>query len=210
MAAADSIEREGTHAGRDEVYLALLTEFGLGVVVVRQDLRPLFINAVAQALMGDGLALAGGVLWPAETALRSALAAAVDGVLAEGATRTVTAPMALRRPSGRKPLIVQAFRLSAMHVGVAVEAAALLLIIDPARGRKANPLRSLQLLGLTLAEARIAALVGSGLSPREAAKAAGNSEGTVRSTLKQVYDKLDIGRQSELARLVTRLEVVGP
>jgi len=195
--------------GREAAYLALLAELGLGAVVVRQDLRPLYINAVAQALMGDGLALVGGILWPAEAALRRALAAAIEGVLAEGAARTPPAPMALPRPSGRKPLIVQVFRLNTVHVGMAEEAAALLLITDPARGQKADPLRSLQLLGLTLAEARIAALVGSGLSPREAAELAGNSENTVRSTLRQVYDKLDIGRQSELARLVTRLEVVG-
>lgn len=195
--------------GREAAYLALLGELGLGAVVVRKDRRSLYLNAVAQSLMGDGLVLEDGIAWPQDGALRNALAAAIDSMLVEGGARTPPAPMALQRPSGRKPLIVQVFRLNAAATGMATEPAALLLITDPARGHKADPIRSLQLLGLTPAEARIAALVGSGLSPREAGEMAGNSEGTVRNTLKHVYDKLDIGRQSELARLVSRLESVG-
>jgi DNA-binding CsgD family transcriptional regulator len=64
---------------------------------------------------------------------------------------------------------------------------------------------ALELLGLTPAEARIAALVGGGESPREAADALGVTYNTVRSSLKLVFDKLGVGRQSELARVVARL-----
>jgi DNA-binding CsgD family transcriptional regulator len=80
------------------------------------------------------------------------------------------------------------------------------LITDPDGRTTTPPLRSLQLLGLTLAEARIAGLIGGGHSPREAADQLDLSVHTVRSALKIAFDKLDIGSQSELARLVAQLE----
>ena len=62
-----------------------------------------------------------------------------------------------------------------------------------------------RLFALTSAEARVAALIGSGLSPRQAAEKLGISEGTVRTTLKHVFTKVGVSRQSELAVLLTKL-----
>ena len=61
------------------------------------------------------------------------------------------------------------------------------------------------LLGLTLAEARVAALVGHGLPPRDAAERLGIAEETVRNTLKRVFAKIGVSRQSELANLLSNL-----
>jgi DNA-binding CsgD family transcriptional regulator len=61
------------------------------------------------------------------------------------------------------------------------------------------------MLGLTLGEARIAAHIGSGLAPRETAARLGITEGATRTTLKRVFSKLGVSRQSELAVLLTRL-----
>jgi DNA-binding CsgD family transcriptional regulator len=58
---------------------------------------------------------------------------------------------------------------------------------------------------LTLGEARVASLVGSGLPPRKAAERLGIAEETARNVLKRVFEKLDISRQSELAALLGRL-----
>ncbi len=62
-----------------------------------------------------------------------------------------------------------------------------------------------KLFALAPAEARVATLIGSGLSPRQAAKKLGISEGNVRTTLKRVFTKVRVSRQSELAVLLTRL-----
>jgi PAS domain S-box-containing protein len=62
-----------------------------------------------------------------------------------------------------------------------------------------------RLFALTSAEARVAVLIGSGLSPRQAAEKLGISEGTVRTTLKHVFTKAGVSRQSELAVLLTKL-----
>jgi DNA-binding CsgD family transcriptional regulator len=62
-----------------------------------------------------------------------------------------------------------------------------------------------RLFALTPAEARVAALIGSGLSPRQAAEKLGISEGTVRTVLKHVFTKVGVSRQSELAVVLTKL-----
>jgi len=80
---------------------------------------------------------------------------------------------------------------------------------DPARPMDGDPTAALELLGLTRAEARIAARVGAGQTTKEAARDIGITDNTLRSTLQVVYDKLDIQKQSELARIVVRLEGFG-
>jgi PAS domain S-box-containing protein len=62
-----------------------------------------------------------------------------------------------------------------------------------------------RLFALAPAEARVAALIGAGLSPRQAAEKLGISEGNVRTTLKRVFTKVGVSRQSELAVLLTKL-----
>ena len=111
-------------------------------------------------------------------------------------------PVQLERTSG-PPLLVRAnlFRLPDT-----IDDLMLVLLIDladPAR-RAATPF--LQILGLTRAEASIAELVGSGLSAHDAATTLRISANTVRSTLKTIYEKLDVSKQSELARLLARFQ----
>jgi len=60
------------------------------------------------------------------------------------------------------------------------------------------------LLNLTLGEARVASLVGSGKAPREAASALGITEETTRTVLKRVYAKIGVSRQSELTAILAR------
>jgi DNA-binding CsgD family transcriptional regulator len=59
--------------------------------------------------------------------------------------------------------------------------------------------------GLSNSEARTAALIGSGLSPRESAALLGISLGTGRNYLKTAFQKIGIARQNELAVIVAQL-----
>ncbi len=86
--------------------------------------------------------------------------------------------------------------------------AVLIMVDDLARPSRADLATALRLLGLTRSESRVAAHVGSGLSPREAAEAIGCAEQSVRSVLKAVFAKLGIHKQAELNRIVTRLEAM--
>lgn len=177
----------------------ILTRIGHAVALVAADGRVLFINNHARELLAG--ALTGGRLtaWRRQdqTQLGSAMAALQPGRLSQ--------PVALRRPGGALPLLVRA-----LPVGVALagEPAALLLFSDPTAPAPSTEL-TLTLLGLTPAEARIAAQIGRGLTSREAAQIVGVTESTARSTLKSVYGKLMIGKQSELALIVARMEGYG-
>lgn len=62
-----------------------------------------------------------------------------------------------------------------------------------------------QTLGLTPAEARLAARLRFGLSLKEAAEELGISVNTVRNQLKSIFDKLGVNRQADLVRHLTEL-----
>jgi DNA-binding CsgD family transcriptional regulator len=79
------------------------------------------------------------------------------------------------------------------------------LAIDPQADAPPDPAVVRDVLGLTLGEARVAALVGSGLGPCEAAQKLGVTTETARTTLKRVFSKVGVSRQSELAALLTKL-----
>lgn len=92
-------------------------------------------------------------------------------------------------------------------VPIPLDLAALRARTRPAAGRQpSDPGADLLKRGLTQAEVRLALGVGRGLTLRAAALELGVTENTARSTLKQVYDKLSVRKQSELARLVAGLE----
>jgi len=57
-------------------------------------------------------------------------------------------------------------------------------------GEPADPALVRDLLGLTLGQARVAALVGAGLPPRETAERLGISQETARTALKHVFAKV--------------------
>lgn len=86
--------------------------------------------------------------------------------------------------------------------------AMMVLLDDPAEVGPHDPAALLRLYGLTGAEARLAVLVGQGQPPAQAARAQGITVETARTMLKQIYAKLAINRQAELARIVARLEMV--
>lgn len=77
--------------------------------------------------------------------------------------------------------------------------------IDPDANSPADPALVRDVLGLTLGEARVASLVGSGLSPPESAEKLGIAEETARTVLERVFSKTGVSRQSELVALLTKL-----
>jgi DNA-binding CsgD family transcriptional regulator len=78
-------------------------------------------------------------------------------------------------------------------------------VIEPKSDEPADPALVRDLLGLTLGEARVAALVGSGLAPRQASENLGITEESARTTLKRVFAKTGVSRQSELTVLLNRI-----
>jgi DNA-binding CsgD family transcriptional regulator len=189
---------------------AVLSGFECAAFLVDNACTVLFANEAAETLLGDGLTIRRGALEASSKGHRAGFARLLQSVLRRDANARAIEPIALPRPSGRRPLIVQAMPIApdGAEFGFPVGAAALLIVVDPERGREANVERELCLLGLTASEARLAALIGRGLSRGESAEALGLSPATVSDTVKHIYSKLDIKRQSELVRLVDRLGVL--
>jgi DNA-binding CsgD family transcriptional regulator len=115
-----------------------------------------------------------------------------------------------RPPPARPPLIVAVLPLGpagASSMGLPPEAAALLLVTDPAK-RPDPPSLSLlrEAFGLTRAEAEVAARAGQGEEVARIAEALGITPGTTRLHLHRVFEKTGVHRQAELALVLARLQ----
>lgn len=178
----------------------VLSRIGRPAMILARSGRAIFVNDDARALfeVADG-----GESWLRRASGSRELSGAVRKTIDE---RTVApgGPVVVDLPDGR-PLVAQVLAVGA---AIAAEPAALVLLTDPGRPGRSDPADILQLLGLTRAEARLAKLVGQGQSPRAAAETLSITEGNARTTLKAIFSKLDVSRQSQLAQIVTRLEAV--
>jgi DNA-binding CsgD family transcriptional regulator/PAS domain-containing protein len=196
--------------GLENTLVSALGRIQCGAIIVDREWRIVLANPAAERLFGDGLRVSQGQLRAASPQHQEALARLMKSVLHGIADATQTETIALPRRNARKPLLVQAVPLLPSTQGMPTDAAALVLVIDPEQNDACSPVEALRLLGLTPAEARLAALLGHGCSRADAAAALGITEATASDTVKQVYCKLDMSRQSELVRLVGRLAVLAP
>ena len=183
------------------VFLELIEDTGRAAAIVRKDGTLIEVNPSGVALLGPDGPKVGETLLSAVAAEKEALSAALALSIGRVSPR-VSKPIALTRPGGRQLL---AYVLPLEH-GQHGGEAALVLLGDPRGPERRDAAQMLQLFGLTAAEARLGALIGVGLGAREAAEELKISEHTARSTLKTVYDKLGIRKQSELGHLVARLQ----
>jgi DNA-binding CsgD family transcriptional regulator len=120
-------------------------------------------------------------------------------------------PILVERQRSRRPLAVYLMPVSPTVVAphdFLTHARVIVLVTDPEAGGPPDPSIIRDVMGLTLSEARIASLIGSGLPPREAAAKLGIAEETARKALKQVFTKVGVSRQSELAALMTKFVLV--
>jgi DNA-binding CsgD family transcriptional regulator len=181
-------------AGQTDRATAVLDMFerlGQAAVLAGPDGVVMSANGRARGLLGAG---------PPGRAPRLPKLAHAGGNTTPG--RRLAPSEVVRLESGQM-VVAQGVPVSAEIAG---QSALLVLLRDPfapvARGLADTVL---QMLGLTPAEARIAATVGGGQSVAEAALSLGLTENTVRSALKPIFGKLGLSRQAQLAALVARL-----
>jgi DNA-binding CsgD family transcriptional regulator len=187
-----------------------LTRVGIGVFVLDSSGRVIFVNPAGRRLLGNGLALVKGRLLVRDALQRSALEAMIEQT--SHSTSATAAyeqkPVLIHRREDKRPLavyVLPAGPSSHPAMQFLAHACAIVLAIDPEAGEPADPALVRDVLGLTLGEARIAALVGSGLPPRKAAEKLGITKETARAVLKHVFSKTGVSRQSELVALLSRM-----
>jgi DNA-binding CsgD family transcriptional regulator len=178
-----------------------LSRLGYGVFILDTDGAVVFRNTETDALLGDGFQIEDGRLRLTAKSLSEKGLVTMDG-------RVASRPLLLKRPvSGRSSSVhfLPMGSASTLQQSFLISAHAIVLVMDLEPGSPVAPSIVRDFLGLTLGEARVASLVGSGLSPRAAGEQLGITEETARTVLKRVYSKSGVSRQSELVALLARL-----
>ena len=158
----------------------------------------------AEATFGAELSIRGGKLCASDPRVQGEL----DRITALARENTITGlvpDIIIRRPAGRKPLLLQPMPVRGVGLDVLPGARILLMLtdLDSEVASTASDLR--QLFDLSHAESQVAALLGQGLEPIEIARRRRVAVDTVRAQLKSIFRKLDVGRQSDVVRLLARL-----
>jgi DNA-binding CsgD family transcriptional regulator len=173
--------------------------------------RIVFMNAPAEQLVRtrDGLLTDNGRLacrLPGQQPLldrllKAALMADVDAVRGGW--------LRLQRASGRRPYLALVSQLAAAaELMDEFQPRLLVIVSDPDRAAVPDDQALRDLYGLTDAEARVAAALGSGHSVQSAAEWLNISAETLRSHLKHVFRKLGVARQQDLVRILTEIGLV--
>lgn len=186
-----------------------LARLDAGVFLVDSRGRAVAANSTADRLVGAALTMVDGRLTPR-----------VGGDSLERAIAETTAWEGADGIPDPRPIVLRSERGDAFHVAYVLpvsarehdpfarllaDVRALVLVLRSLPGEPPEPTLVRDLLDLTLGEARVASLVGAGLPPREAGRRLGVTEETARTTLKRVFSKTGVSRQSELAVLLARM-----
>ncbi len=199
------LNAEVTNIGLGEA----LARIGIGVFVLDSLGSVIFSNPAGQRLLGDTLHVVQGRLRirgvgtgaALEEAIAHTIGAAPPDLTAEPRPILVQSAVSNRRLA---IYLLPVFR-SAVAEQFLTHTRAIVLVIEQKLDEPADPAIVRDLFGLTLGEARIAAMIGAGLPPKDAAERLGIAEDTARSVLKRVFSKVGVSRQSELTALLSKV-----
>jgi DNA-binding CsgD family transcriptional regulator len=184
--------------------LRLLERIDRGAIVIDDHARVLDVNACVE--FGDGLDVSAGVLnapRPSDRLrLQRYLAAIVDPDRPPAAAPNT---LSLPRPSGLRPLLLDAMVCTDALRSLHSRATALVLITDIERPARLSQSLLREMFGLTSTESKLACKIAAGDSLQEAAVSLKISEGHARQRLKVLFGKTGTARQVELVALLTKL-----
>ncbi|MGH1572849.1 helix-turn-helix transcriptional regulator [Methylobacterium sp. P31] len=183
----------------------------VGAIVLDMQGRVRHMNVVAERLLPGYLRVgADRELHAVVVAEHDKLNGAVISGL--GIKDVAATSIILRGTNGRRPIAVEVTSLRRYNATYpftgSKQGGALVLLRDLFRPASRSVEPQLRQLGLSQAEARVAMLVGRGQSLREVAETFAVTENTVRSQLKSIFSKFGIARQSELAAIVARIDLL--
>jgi DNA-binding CsgD family transcriptional regulator len=197
-------ERDG------ESFTRLLDRLDTGVILIDSASRPVFANARARAIAGEGGGLflhdAGLVAstLPATQRLRGAIAACSR---AEATRERVW----LERSSHRPPLLLSLLPLA--HLGASVPGARTpriaIFITEPDAPAAVDRIALADVYRLTGRESDVAMLLADGFTLDTIAVRLGIGRGTVRSHLSRLFDKTGARSQTALVALVRGFADIG-
>lgn len=177
---------------------ALIDLCPFGIMVIDLDQRIHLANGAAKAqLESEAISCAADrlAIFNADDAVRFQVA--LRAVLMAPPEKSVQQTLALVDGQSR-PLLLQIARVP----GVRAHAHACIMITDPGAGREINIQPLAQVFALTPVETRLVSQLVQGRNVQEAARALHLKVETVRTYLKQVFQKTGTHRQVELVQLM--------
>jgi DNA-binding CsgD family transcriptional regulator len=166
--------------------------------------RVLEANVAAEVLFDRDIRVIGRRLEFRDKIANAALATLLTAANATPGGATLDRKRILVRRDGRPPLLARALPIEPVADQTFSAGLVLLTLTELTPTPAPDPTVLAHAFGLTRAEARLASLLATGLSPEAAAQRIGVSPGTARSQLKAVFAKTQTHRQSELAALLAR------
>ena len=197
---------------RTTTVTALLDNPRIGVIHLDRRGRVMAANDRAGAVLGhgDGLSDPDGVLRARAPADQVRLERLLGNALPVGGEVAVGGSMLLRRSPALPPFVVHVKPVPIPRPDYgAPHVAALVLIVEPGRRHRVDPLLVARTLGLTPTQSQVAVWLAEGRNVRDMARTTGHSEGTIYWHLKQIYQKQSISRQADLVQLVLSLAELG-
>jgi DNA-binding CsgD family transcriptional regulator/PAS domain-containing protein len=199
---------------------AALDRIGTGVLLLNDDRSILFANRAARNILSDddGLSLrkygtgALGRLFSGDVKTQAAIETALSNAIDPMAQAVPHFAQSVRvsRPSGQLPYALQFSSLASNNeFGEGKDAPQVIVFIsDPAQEIQVDPELLRKTYGLTPAEIRVAVMLCQEGSLDEAAAKAGVSVSTMKSQLKQVYEKTGVDNRTKLTKLIVSLAAV--
>ena len=208
--ALDLFERLEFAGAQHGVFHSAAQGLGLAVVVVDSAMQIVSTNPLADHFLsaGEGIARRGDRL-DFTAASQQRIIAGMLGPQApltetpEG-ERRLTRFRVVRPRHGDILVTVRPLDLKALHAGTGAGALALFLS-RPGNEPTTDPQSLRDLLGLTMAEARLAAALAEGCSLVDAARRLGIAHNTAKAQLRSVFTKTGVNRQAQLVALLASL-----
>lgn len=180
-----------------------------GIIELDRHRRILAANDRARGLLvrGDGLYDLAGFLRARERTEDRELEAVIARALPRVGIRASAGSMTIRRRRARTRLVLHVNPVGQLGAGIRGSGvAALVLVVDPESQATIDADLVRVAMGLTPAQAQVAAMLAEGRTLRGIAAATGRTEGTVRWHLKQIFRRQGVSRQTELVRRVLSLD----
>lgn len=205
--AVDLFERLQFAGAEHGVFHSAAQGLGLAVVVLDRTMRIVSSNPLADHILGagEGLYRRGEQLVLATGEHQRALATLLDDASSTDGAAPAPALTRFRiaRPvHGDIVVTARPLDLQAIHAGTGAVA---LFLARPGSEAATDPQALRDLLGLTMAEARLAAALAEGSTLVEAARRLGIAHNTAKVQLRAVFAKTGVHRQAQLVALLASL-----
>lgn len=162
------------------------------------------MNPAAEQMFDDEFRVRNRRIFVRDKKARSTLDIFIDQIRTMPDTAALPAAPIVVRRERKRPLIIQILPIDGAARTPFLGARALLALSDLDLAAKPDSTTFAKAFGLSRAEAALASLLGTGLSPRQAAEQLGVTYETARTQLKAIFAKTGVHRQSELVALLTR------